>query len=88
MELDLIGQLEQSAPAQAAIDSLEVVEECGVDVRLELSLGLSSSEVGETNEIIIVKKPIMKEGPMLYYLLVMLTIFIGPKGYCYAYIKP
>ncbi|KAH0470978.1 hypothetical protein IEQ34_000701 [Dendrobium chrysotoxum] len=45
-----------------------------VDVKLELSLGLSSGEVDcrkrvtETIEIIVVKKPKMEEGPMPYFL--------------------
>ncbi|KAH0470706.1 hypothetical protein IEQ34_000429 [Dendrobium chrysotoxum] len=81
----------RSAPALAMMDSLEVVEECCVDVRLELSLGLSSDEVeckkwvGKTNETVIVKKPKIEEGPMPYYLKVISIVFIGPKYYCYAY---
>ncbi|KAH0470722.1 hypothetical protein IEQ34_000445 [Dendrobium chrysotoxum] len=43
------------------------------------------SGVGETNETI-VKKPKMEEGPIHYCLQVIPTVFIGPKGYCYAYI--
>ncbi|KAH0471094.1 hypothetical protein IEQ34_000817 [Dendrobium chrysotoxum] len=92
MELDLIGLLEWSGLALAAMDSLEVMEECGVDVKLELSLKLSSGEVEcikrvrESNETIAVKKPKMEEGAMPYCLQVMPTVFIGPKGYCYAYI--
>ncbi|KAH0470827.1 hypothetical protein IEQ34_000550 [Dendrobium chrysotoxum] len=76
------------------MESLEVVEVFGVEVRLELSLGLSSGKiecrkwVRETNEIVVVKKPKMEEGPMPYYLQVMPTIFIGTKGYCYAYMIP
>ncbi|KAH0470296.1 hypothetical protein IEQ34_000019 [Dendrobium chrysotoxum] len=91
MELDLIRPLERSAPALAMMDSLEVVEECCVDVMLELSLGLSSDEVeckkwvGETNETVIVKKPKIEEGPMPYCLKVISMVFIGPKDYCYAY---
>ncbi|KAH0470381.1 hypothetical protein IEQ34_000104 [Dendrobium chrysotoxum] len=59
-----------SAQALAVIESLEVMEECGVEVRLELSLGLSSSEVEcrkwvrETNEIVVVKNLKMEEGPL------------------------
>ncbi|KAH0470798.1 hypothetical protein IEQ34_000521 [Dendrobium chrysotoxum] len=93
-ELDLIGQLKWSAPALAAMDLPEVMEECCMDVWLELSLGLSSGEVEcrkwvrETNENVIVKKPKMEEGPMPYCLQVMPIIVIGPKGYCYAYMMP
>ncbi|KAH0470497.1 hypothetical protein IEQ34_000220 [Dendrobium chrysotoxum] len=89
LALEMDG-LEQSAQALLAMDLFEVAKECGVDVRLELPLKLSSGKVEckkwmrETNEIVIVKKPKMKERRMPYYLLVMLTIFIGPKGYCYA----
>ncbi|KAH0470494.1 hypothetical protein IEQ34_000217 [Dendrobium chrysotoxum] len=73
------------------MDFLEVMEEYGVDVMLELSLGLSSGKVEyrkwvrETNEIVVVKKPKFEEGPMSYYLYVMLMVFIGTKCYCYAY---
>ncbi|KAH0470711.1 hypothetical protein IEQ34_000434 [Dendrobium chrysotoxum] len=94
MEFDLIRLLEQSASAPTAIDSLEVVEGCGVDVMLELSLGLSSGKVEcrkwarESNETVGVKKPKMEEGPMPYCLQVMPTIFIGLKGYYYAYMMP
>ncbi|KAH0470495.1 hypothetical protein IEQ34_000218 [Dendrobium chrysotoxum] len=94
MQLDFIGPLERSVTASMMIFSLGVVEECGVDVRIELSLGLSSDKVEckkwerETNEIVVVKKPKMKEGPMHYYLLVMSTIFLGPKGYYYTYMMP
>ncbi|KAH0470412.1 hypothetical protein IEQ34_000135 [Dendrobium chrysotoxum] len=67
---------------------------CGVDVMLELSLGLSSGKVEcrkwarESNETVGVKKPKMEEGPMPYCLQVMPTIFIGLKGYYYAYMMP
>ncbi|KAH0470418.1 hypothetical protein IEQ34_000141 [Dendrobium chrysotoxum] len=94
MEFDLIRLLERSASAPTAIDSLEVVEGCGVDVMLELSLGLSSGKVEcrkwarESNETVGVKKPKMEEGPMPYCLQVMPTIFIGSKGYCYSYMMP
>ncbi|KAH0471093.1 hypothetical protein IEQ34_000816 [Dendrobium chrysotoxum] len=72
--LTVSGLLERSALAPAAIDSLEVVEGCGVGVRLELSLGLSSGKVEcrkrvrESNEIVGVKKPKMEKGPMHYCL--------------------
>ncbi|KAH0470826.1 hypothetical protein IEQ34_000549 [Dendrobium chrysotoxum] len=62
--------------------------------RLELSIWLSSSEVEykkwvrETNEIVVVKKPKMEEGLVPYYLQVMPMVYIGPKGYCYAYMMP
>ncbi|KAH0471008.1 hypothetical protein IEQ34_000731 [Dendrobium chrysotoxum] len=55
-----------SVPTPMLMDSLEVVKECGVDVKLELSLWLSSSEVEyrkwvrEINETIIVKKSKME----------------------------
>ncbi|KAH0470900.1 hypothetical protein IEQ34_000623 [Dendrobium chrysotoxum] len=63
-----------SAQALAVIELLEVVEECGVEVRLELSLGLSSSEVKcrkwvrETDETVVVKNLKMEEGLMPYCL--------------------
>ncbi|KAH0470306.1 hypothetical protein IEQ34_000029 [Dendrobium chrysotoxum] len=44
--------------------------------------------VRETNEIVIVKKPKMEEGPMSYCLQVMLKVFIEPRVYYYAYIMP
>ncbi|KAH0470610.1 hypothetical protein IEQ34_000333 [Dendrobium chrysotoxum] len=94
MEFDLIGPLERSMPALAAINSLEVVEECGVDVSQKFSLGLSSGEVEcrtrvrETDETVVVKKPKMEEGSMPYCLQVMPTIFIWPKGHGYAYMMP
>ncbi|KAH0470387.1 hypothetical protein IEQ34_000110 [Dendrobium chrysotoxum] len=87
MELDLIGPLERSTPALTAMNSLEVVEECGVDVSQKFSLGLSFGEVEcrkwvrETNATVVVKKPKMEEGPMPYCLQVMLTVFIGLNGY-------
>ncbi|KAH0470692.1 hypothetical protein IEQ34_000415 [Dendrobium chrysotoxum] len=71
---DNLRPSERTMSALAAINSLELVEECGVDDSLKFSLGLSSDEVEcrkwvrETNEIIIVKKPKMEEGPMPYYL--------------------
>ncbi|KAH0470820.1 hypothetical protein IEQ34_000543 [Dendrobium chrysotoxum] len=64
----------RSATALAAFNLLELVEECGVDVSLKFSLGLSSGEVGcrkwvkETNKIVVVKKLKMAEGAMPYYL--------------------
>ncbi|KAH0471029.1 hypothetical protein IEQ34_000752 [Dendrobium chrysotoxum] len=80
-----------SVPASVAMDLLEVVKECDVDVKLELSLALSSGEVEcykwvrVANEIIVMKKYKMEEGPIPYCLQIMLTIFVGAKGYCYAY---
>ncbi|KAH0471075.1 hypothetical protein IEQ34_000798 [Dendrobium chrysotoxum] len=87
------------------INLLELVEECGVDVSLKFSLGLSSSKVEckkwvreskveckkwvrETNETVIVKKSKIEEGQMPYYLHIMPTVIIGPKGYCYANMMP
>ncbi|KAL0928478.1 hypothetical protein M5K25_000362 [Dendrobium thyrsiflorum] len=87
MELDLIGLLEQSASAPASMDSPVVVEDGGVGVRLELSLGFSSGEVEsrkgarESNEAVVVKKPKMEEGPMPYCLQVMPKDFIEANGY-------
>ncbi|KAH0470438.1 hypothetical protein IEQ34_000161 [Dendrobium chrysotoxum] len=81
----------RSVPTSVAMDLLEVVKECDVDVKLELSLALSSGEVEcnkwvrVANEIIVMKKYKMEEGPMPYCLHIMLTIFIGAKGYFYAY---
>ncbi|KAH0470593.1 hypothetical protein IEQ34_000316 [Dendrobium chrysotoxum] len=75
-----------SVLALVAMGSLEVVEECGVDIKLEIFLGLSSGEVKcrkwvrESNEIVIVKKPKMQDRPMPYFLQVILINFIRPKG--------
>ncbi|KAH0470492.1 hypothetical protein IEQ34_000215 [Dendrobium chrysotoxum] len=94
MEVDLIGPLERSVLVPMTTNLLEVVKECGVDVKLDLSLGLSSGEmecrkrVRETNEIVVVRKPKMEEEQMPYCLQVMPKVFIGPKGYCYAYMMP
>ncbi|KAH0471156.1 hypothetical protein IEQ34_000879 [Dendrobium chrysotoxum] len=94
MEVDLIGPLERSVLAPTTMNLVEVVKECSVDVKLDLSLGLSSGEVEcrkrvrVTNEIVVVRKPKMEEGQMPYCLQVMPKVFIGPKGYCYAYMIP
>ncbi|KAH0471153.1 hypothetical protein IEQ34_000876 [Dendrobium chrysotoxum] len=64
-----------------------VVEDGGVDVRLELSLGLSSGEaeprkrVKENNEVVIVKKPKI-EGLMPYVFHVPIFMeFVGNNVY-------
>ncbi|KAH0470354.1 hypothetical protein IEQ34_000334 [Dendrobium chrysotoxum] len=93
MELDLMGLLGRSVSASSLMDSSAVVEDGVVDVKLELSLGLSSGEMEprkrarENDEAIIVKKPKL-EGSVPYLLQVMPMVFLGPIGYCYAYIMP
>ncbi|KAH0471017.1 hypothetical protein IEQ34_000740 [Dendrobium chrysotoxum] len=90
---NIFETLRWRAPASALLDLPVVVEDGGVDVRLELSLGLSSGEAEprkrakENNEVVIVKKPKM-EGSMPYVFQVMPTIFLRPIGYCYSYIMP
>ncbi|KAH0470467.1 hypothetical protein IEQ34_000190 [Dendrobium chrysotoxum] len=41
----VISDWEVEVTAPTVMESFEVMEECGVEVRLELSLGLSSCEV-------------------------------------------
>ncbi|PKU75426.1 hypothetical protein MA16_Dca026155 [Dendrobium catenatum] len=90
MELDLMGLLERSAPAPTSMESPPVVEDDGVDVRLELSLGLSSGEgesrkrARESDEAVIEKKPKMEEGSVPSVLQVMPAIFPRPISCCYS----
>ncbi|KAH0470382.1 hypothetical protein IEQ34_000105 [Dendrobium chrysotoxum] len=76
------------------MDSPAVVEESGMDVRLELSLGLSFGEEGsrkrvrESNEAVEWKKPKMEEGLVPYGLQFMPVIFLGMNGYCYVTMMP
>ncbi|KAH0470762.1 hypothetical protein IEQ34_000485 [Dendrobium chrysotoxum] len=93
MELDLTERLEQRTEEPVAMDSPAVVEENGMDVRLELSLGLSSGDgsrkrVRECDEAVEGKKPKMEEGLVLYGLQFMPVILQAPNGYCYVSMMP
>ncbi|PKU75428.1 ninja-family protein 3-like [Dendrobium catenatum] len=94
MELDLTGRLEKRTVDTVAMDSPAVVEENGMDARLELSLRLSSGEVGsrkrvrESDEAVEAKKPKMEEGPVPYALQFIPVILQAPNGYCYVSMMP